>query len=231
MLLSALGAAAVLVVVAIVVSSGSDGDNASSRPAVAQKTAGAIPGEKESAAMLDGIAQRGLVLGNPDAPVKLVEFADLQCPICRAHVLQVLPLLVRDYVRPGKASIELRLLSFIGPDSVTAGRAAVAASRQDKLWNFADVFYYNQGKENAGYVTPDFLKRIYQAAGVDAAQASAYAATSASEGPLDAADELADRYGVEGTPTFLAGKAGGPLTKVDDLRIDGLRSAIDGLMG
>ncbi|MGO9753511.1 MAG: hypothetical protein ACLP22_18780, partial [Solirubrobacteraceae bacterium] len=42
--------------------------------------------------------------------------------------------------------------SFIGPDSVAAGRAAAAAAEQDKLWNFVDLMYLNQGEENTGYV-------------------------------------------------------------------------------
>lgn len=227
MLLAALGAAAVIVVIAIVVSSGDSKDNAASRPAVAQRTGGTIPGQKESAAMLEGIAQNGNVLGNADAPVKIVEFADLQCPICREHVLQVLPLIVQDYVRTGKASIELQLLTFIGPDSITAARTAIGAQQQDKLWNFIDVLYYNQGEENSGYVTQPFLDKVGKAAGVDTAAASAYAKQSASEAPLASAQSMADTYRVEGTPTFLVGKRGGKLTRLDDPGLDSLRSAID----
>src|SRR4051794_38023491 len=88
-LLAVLGAAAVVVVAAIVISGGGGG-NANSRPAAAQKTSGAIPGQKESAAMLAGIPQKDIFLGSPSAPVQLVEFADLQCPICREYTLQTL---------------------------------------------------------------------------------------------------------------------------------------------
>ena len=166
-LLAVLGAAAVLVVVAIVVSSGGS-NGAKSRPGAAQKAAtGTIPGQKESAEMLAGIPQSGIHLGSPSAPVRLVEFADLQCPFCREYTLQTLPQLVQDYVRSGKVRMEFRDLAFLGKDSVTAGRHAAAAGEQDKLWNFIDVFYYNQGEENSGYVTPSFLHSIDKAAGVD----------------------------------------------------------------
>src|ERR687898_405379 len=96
-----LAAAAVVVVVAIVVSGGG-GDKASDRPQAAQTASGGIPGQKESAEMLAGIPQKGIYLGKADAPVRLVEFADLQCPICREYTLQSLPQLVQDYVRTGK---------------------------------------------------------------------------------------------------------------------------------
>src|SRR5262245_29370562 len=132
--LAILGAAAVVVVIAIVVSS-SGGGSAKNRPAAAQKSNGPIPGQKESAAMLDGIPQSGIYLGKPTAPVRLVEFADLQCPFCREYSLQTLPHLVQDYVRDGKVRMEFRNLSFIGDDSVTAGRAAAAAGQQNRLWN------------------------------------------------------------------------------------------------
>jgi protein-disulfide isomerase len=53
-------------------------------------------------------------LGNHAAPVRLVEFADLQCPIA-TYAVQALPTLVKDYVRTGTVQMEFENLSFIGP--------------------------------------------------------------------------------------------------------------------
>jgi protein-disulfide isomerase len=232
-LLAVLGAAAALVVIAIVVSGGGGNDTAKSRPVAAQKASGAIPGEKESAEMLAGIPQKGIYLGNAAAPVRVVEFADLQCPFCREYSLQVLPRIVQDYVRSGKVRIEFRNLSFLGKDSVTAGRAASAAAEQNRLWNFVDVFYFNQGEENTGYVTPAFLDKIYKASGVDAAKANAFAATSAALKPLAAANALADKLNVQSTPTIFVGKRGGALTPVqaDPTDVGAYTSAIDAALG
>ena len=74
--------------------------------------------------MLDGIPQDGIALGEPDAPVTLVEYADLQCPFCAEWALQTFPELVADYVRDGRLRIEFRGLTFIGPESEDALRAA-----------------------------------------------------------------------------------------------------------
>jgi protein-disulfide isomerase len=231
-LLAVLGAAAVVVVVAIVISSGG-GNDAKNRPEAAQKATGAIPGQKESGEMLAGIQQKGIYLGNPSAPVRLVEFADLQCPFCREYSLQTMPQLVQDYVRSGKVRMEFRNLSFIGDDSVTAGRAAAAAGQQDKLWNFVDIFYFNQGEENSGYVTDDFLNKIWTAAGVDGTQAKTYADSPAALKPLAAANTLADQMSVQETPTILVGKRGGSLKKVDAAPTDvnAFKTAIDGVLG
>ena len=227
-----LAAAAVVVVVAIVVSGGG-GNKASDRPQAAQTSSGAIPGQKESAEMLAGIPQKGIYLGKTDAPVRLVEFADLQCPICREYSLQSLPTLVQDYVRTGKVRMEFRNLSFLGPDSITAGRAAAAAAQQNKLWNFADVLYFNQGEENSGYVTPEFIDRINKAAGVDSAEADAFAKSAASQEPLAAANTMANQFGVNATPTILVGKRGGDLKAVnaDATDVSAYKSAIDGVLG
>jgi protein-disulfide isomerase len=226
-----LAGAILLVVVAIIVSGG--GHKASDRPAAAEKAGGAIPGQREAAAMLQGIPQQGIYLGQPNAPVRLVELADLQCPICREYTLQTLPVLVQDYVRTGKVRMELRDWPILGDDSVKAARFAAGAAAQDRLWNFADVFYYNQGDEGSGYVTPPFLARIAKASGVDAAAATRLAATNAAVVPLKASNTIANRYGVDGTPTILLGKRGGGLAKVnlDPVDVAGFKQAIDGLLG
>jgi len=228
-----LAAAAIVVVVAIAVSSGGGGDSAASRPAAAQKSSGAIPGQKESAEMLAGIPQKGIYLGNPNAPVRLVEFADLQCPICREYTLQSLPTLIQKYVRTGKVQMEFRNLAFIGPDSVKAAQAASAAARQNKLWRFADILYYNQGEENSGYVTPSFLNSINGAAGVATGPANAFAATPAARAPLAVADKLGNQLGVSGTPTIFVGRRGGQLTRVNVAPTDtaGYESAINAALG
>jgi protein-disulfide isomerase len=129
--------------------------------------------------------------------------------------------------------MEFRNLSFLGDDSVTAGRAAAGAARQNRLWNFADVFYFNQGEENSGYVTPSFLQRVYKAAGVDAAKAGAFAASSAALKPLSTANALADQLNVQSTPTILVGKRGGKLTAVqaDPTDVSAFKAAIDGALG
>jgi protein-disulfide isomerase len=235
-LLIVLAGAAVLVVAGIVVSGSSNSDKAKSRPGAAQKAAGSsstIPGQKESSEMLAGIQQDGIHLGNPGAPIRLVEFADLQCPFCREYSLQTLPTLVQDYVRTGKVRMEFRDLAFLGKDSVTAGRHAAGAAEQNRLWNFIDVFYFNQGEENSGYVTPSFLHSIDKAAGVDSAKADAFAATDASLVPIKAANTLGDQLGVESTPTIFVAKRGGALKQVDagPTDVQAFKSAIDGLLG
>jgi protein-disulfide isomerase len=220
-----LGAAALVVAVLVVVStSGSDTKTATTAAA----SSGPVAGARESTAMLSGIPQNGNVLGDPKAPVRVIEFADLQCPFCRDYSLSTMPRLVQDYVRPGKVRMEFRPLAFIGADSERAARVAEAAAQQDKLWNVVDMAYFNQGKENSGWATDALLKRIAAAVpGLDADRAFAARDGAAVTGALKASDTLATSSGVQSTPTFLVGR-GSQLKAVDAA---GLPTAIKAAVG
>lgn len=159
-----------------------------------------------------GIPQHGTVLGDPSAPVRLVEYADLQCPYCGEYATSALPQIVTGYVRTGKVSLEFRDLSFIGPDSVRAGRAAAAAAEQNRLWNFVDLEYSNQGVENTGYATDTYVQRLLAAVpGLDVAAAERASQTPAADAALNAATASAMANGINSTPSFLIGPAHGTL--------------------
>ena len=150
-----------------------------------------------------GIAQSNLTLGNPQAKVTMYEFADLQCPFCREYTTSVFPQIVQKYVKTGKVKMVWRNLTFIGPDSVTAARAALAAGQQNKLWDFADLFYQNQGTENTGYVTDKFIENIANGAGVDTAKMKADESAPTVEQALGEAQNQAQQFQINSTPSFL----------------------------
>ena len=107
-----------------------------------------------------GIPQEGAVLGDPSATVRLIEYADLQCPACREFTEEVQPTLVADYVRPGRVQAEFRGMTFIGPDSETALRFVHAAGLQNRLWQLQEALYRNQGGENDGWVTDELVREL-----------------------------------------------------------------------
>ena len=96
-----------------------------------------------------------------------------------------------------------RNLTFIGPDSVTAARAAAAAGIQNKLWDFADLFYQNQGTENTGYVTDKFIQDIATNIGADPAKLKADQSSPVVEQQLGTAQDQAQQFGLNSTPSFL----------------------------
>jgi protein-disulfide isomerase len=193
----------------------------------------AIAGGPDVEAMLEGIPQEGTALGEADAPVTLVEYADLQCPFCAEWALQTFPVLVADYVRDGRLRIEFRGLSFIGPESEDALRAALAAGQQGKLWNVVDLIYLNQGAENSGWVTDDFLRAIGEAVpGLDVDRMLEARDSAEATATMEEAAASAQADSVSATPSFLLGETGGELSAlaISSLGPEEFRAAIDELL-
>lgn len=160
---------------------------------------------------LDGIPQQGLTLGDPAAPVTLVEFGDLQCPVCKGFAEEVIPTVIDSRVRNGKAKIEFRNFTIISEESIPAAAAAIAAGEQGRGWNFLELFYRNQGIERSGYVTDEFLTEIARGAGVP--DIGKWESDRESGRILDAVAAQAaeaERLGLGGTPSFAVE---GPATK------------------
>jgi protein-disulfide isomerase len=188
-------------------------------------SATALMGEARVANMLRGIPQHGTALGSPTAPVTLIEFADPQCPYCGIWERDALPAIVTRYVRPGKVRIVFNGMAFVGADSGTALRTALAAASQDRFWNVIALLYENQGVENTGWVTEPLLGAIGGAVpGLDTQQMLADRNSAAVDNAGAAASSLAQRMGVNSTPSFALGPTGGRLQVVDAA---GLTSALD----
>jgi len=167
---------------------------------------------------LNGIQQSGLVLGDPKSKVSVVEFGDLQCPVCKEFSFQVAPDIISQIVRKGEANYEFRPWDIIGPQSPIASRAAYAAGEQGRGWNFIELFYRNQGEENSGYVTDSFLTSIAKGAGVkDIDKWNTDRGDNSKWDPLlQKNDTEAKSLGFSGTPSILVEGPGGkkPFTTI-----------------
>lgn len=220
--LASAGAFLALVVVAvlIVVSSGNGGGGDSSN----------IVEVKEVDQLLAGIPQKGMVLGEPSAKVKVIEFGDLQCPVCKGYSEEVLPQVIGNQVRSGKAKIDFRNFTIIGPQSKPAGAAAISAGEQGRGWNFVELFYRNQGSEDSGYATDEFLTAIAKAAGVkDLTKWNQARSSEAVIAQVEATSAEAENLGFTGTPSFALEGPGAEGTEAIGTpeSVDALESAIE----
>jgi protein-disulfide isomerase len=180
----------------------------------------AAPREPNAAArtyaLLAGIPQYGPFLGYHTAPVTLQFFGDLQCEDSRQVMLGALPFLIRRWVRAGKLQIRFRSYET---DTRNGGgwfefreqqAAAMAAGMQARLWNFINVFYREQEPEFTKYADAAFLEQIAEQAGLDMESWEKDWGFSGDWVPQIEADEaLAKIKGLESTPSFLIGPAGG----------------------
>jgi protein-disulfide isomerase len=154
------------------------------------------------AALLGGIPQQGMLLGDPAAEVELIEFGDLQCPVCAAYAEDILPTIMETQVKKGGVKVDFRNFTIIGPESVAAGAAALAAGAQGQGWSFVELFYRNQGGENSGYADDDaFLRAVADAAGVP--NLKQWEADRSRMVPqVEETSQEARNLGFDGTPSF-----------------------------
>lgn len=192
---------ALAVIVALIVISQSGGDDNSDTPTSAANVKGVAQVNSE----LAGLSQSGQTLGDSNAPVTLTEFGDPQCTACKAFSEQIAPSVVASEVKTGNVKFVYQPYLIIGPDSKPAMKAILAAGEQDRFWNFLQLFYANQGAENSGFVTDEFLTSIAKAAGVsdinawdDSRNSSKWDAVIA-KGTADA-----EGFGFNGTPSLAA---------------------------
>ncbi|MDP6604854.1 MAG: thioredoxin domain-containing protein [Dehalococcoidia bacterium] len=146
----------------------------------------------------------GRVEGAADAPVRIIEFSDFQCPFCRQFMLETAPALRAEFVETGIASIEYFHFAFLGEESTRAAEAAECAAEQGRFWDYHDLLFLRQGAENAGVFSKGNLKRFArELAGFD---------TAAFDGCLDAGRYRADvelraaearAAGISSTPSFV----------------------------
>jgi protein-disulfide isomerase len=186
---------------------------------IAPQSAEARKAVSEVSTMLAGVPQNGNGLGQATAPVTLQYYADLQCPVCRSFTRGALPALVSKWIRPGKLRIEYRSLETATrePELFDAQQAAaLAAGKQNRMWNFIETFYDEQQEEGSGYVTEGFIGDIArQVPGLNLSKWTADRGDPALANQLSSDAQAANGAGLNGTPAFLIGRSGGAASKLE----------------
>jgi len=90
------------------------------------------------------------IMGDPDAPITIIEFSDFQCPFCARFDSQTLPLIFEEYIDQGKVKLVFRdfPIQSIHPNAVPAAVAAECANDQGKFKDMHDILFDNQNEWN-----------------------------------------------------------------------------------
>lgn len=146
------------------------------------------------------------LLGQKDAPLKVVEFGDYQCPACRAFHEIFFPNIKEKYIETGKVAFYFMDFAFLGEDSVEAALAAEAVYRQnpEAFWAYHNALYEHQKKENSGYITIDFLVNLAKkyTPEIDTAKLEEAIREEKYINEIQEDRQKALDSGVSGTPTF-----------------------------
>lgn len=146
-------------------------------------------------------------MGDPNAPVKVEEFSDFQCPFCRNFVEDVEPQVENDYVATGKVFFTYVPYSFIDDittekESKNAAQSAYCAGDQGKFWQYHDLLFANQTNENVGDFTVRRLKAFAVKLSLDKTNFNSCLDSGKYKQRVLDDRKTGDAKGVTSTPTF-----------------------------
>ena len=134
--------------------------------------------------------------GNPKGDVTIVEFFDYSCPYCRA----VDPDLQKAISADGNVRVIYKEFPILGPESLVASRAALAAAGQGKYQAFHDKLLSYKGSLNDATIYS-----IASDAGLDVTKLKADMEKPEIKNQIDRNYHLADKLNIQGTPAFIIG--------------------------
>jgi protein-disulfide isomerase len=146
-----------------------------------------------------------VILGDPNAPVTLIEYSDFQCPFCGRFYSQTEPLIKENYVQTGKVKFVYRHFAFLGPESRAAANAVECAKDQGAFWQFHDEIFeaeIRDGREHNGNLDRPLFLSIAQGMGFDMAEYTSCLDTNKYADKVESDYAVAQTLGVAATPTI-----------------------------
>jgi protein-disulfide isomerase len=144
-------------------------------------------------------------LGDPQAPVTIVEFTDYQCPYCSRHAEQTLPRIIEQFVETGQVYYVLKDLPLtnIHPEAKVAAAAARCAGEQDEYWQMHDALFARQPLwAEEGDASRDVFVQIAGDVGLDTGSFAACLDSGRHDEAIDDNFAEAQALGANGTPYF-----------------------------
>ena len=154
------------------------------------------------------------LLGDPNAPVTLIEFGDYQCHFCNVHFHNTEHSLKVNFIETGKVKMIFKDYTIIGPDSINAAHGAHCANEQGKFWEYHDILYNNWTGENNGWAASDNLLRFAREVGLDIDKWSECMLDERYEQIISNSSQDARDLGITGTPAFFVIGPDNQITKI-----------------
>lgn len=218
------GAVAIAIVIAaVLILVNRDDDSGSSFPAVA------------AAAVTDAnIPFDGTTLGDPNAPVTVIEYGDYQCPGCAQFFTNDQQKLINDYVATGKVKLEFHAFPFLDRklslnsdgtvsssgdgESIRAAEASLCAVDQNAFWRYHDTIYTNHNGENQGAYSESRLLDMADVIGLDRAAFASCLDSGTHKSDVETLYAEAIQAGVQQTPSFAINGKVSVYNGYDDLK-------------
>jgi protein-disulfide isomerase len=143
------------------------------------------------------------ILGNPSAPITIVEFGDYQCHQCYNWFHNTKPAITKEYIETGKANLVFVDLAFLGRDSPIAAQASYRAEDQEMYWEYHDLLYTSQESQiDNGWANSQRLKAFAFSLGLDMELFESCLDSGKYSKRVQFNIQQAKEHGVRGTPGF-----------------------------
>ncbi|MCL4394034.1 MAG: DsbA family protein [Chloroflexi bacterium] len=165
------------------------------------------PSAPSAATTGGGLSAPGRTAGDPNAKLKVVEYADFQCPICREFAIGTEPQIDAQYIKTGKISFTYNYFPVVDQGTIGesnwAAEAAECANQQGKFWEYHDKLYAVWTGEHVGDFTKPKLEGYAAQLGLDTAKFNQCLETDQTASVVRADEQQATKLGLPGTPSFL----------------------------
>ena len=150
--------------------------------------------------------KEGTSIGDPNAPVHLVEIADFQCPFCHRWYSEVEQQIIQKYVDSGQVYFTIEVVGFLDSgtgESTQSAEAAYCAADQNMFWEYHGVVYTNQSGENQGAFRDDRLLAFANSLGLDMDAFRSCLNSNGKNADVLAAEDFAASHGIDSVPSFV----------------------------
>jgi len=213
------------------------GPPADALPVVAAQTSALLADLAEFEGVPVGFTDAGFpFIGDPSAPVTMVEYSDYLCPFCGRHVAETLPTLVDEYILTGKMKLVFRDFPIVSlhPNAPQGHQAAWCVGQEDAVayWAMHEQLFSRQSEWNQVADPSDFLTSVAAEVGADPAVYAACMSSGETIAQYQKGIDEGQTLGFSGTPSFVffTDKLPRTYTVVGAYPIDYFRQYIDALL-
>ena len=154
------------------------------------------------------------ILGDPNAPITLVEFGDYQCHYCNVFFQTIEDDIIKNYVKTGKVKMIFKDYNIIGPDSINASHGAHCANEQGLFWEYHDTLYSNWTGENNGWASPRNLTIFAEEVNADMDKWTQCMNEKSHSITINESNNDARTLELTGTPAFFVINSDGQVSKL-----------------
>ena len=143
------------------------------------------------------------IMGNPSAPITILEWGDYQCTFCYKFHNTTLKTLEKDYIESGKVNLVFKDFPLNGPDSVLAAESTYCAKDQGLYWEYHNEVYNNWAGERTGWITRDSLDSFALTVEIDLDEFNKCIDSRKYQDKVNLLYDYGREVGIDATPSFL----------------------------